>query len=108
MAHAVPLAINSGSVHLKGSDFVIHQDSSLEKNISASTFNDLQSAIHDLGRHSLLSANTNYRYTESEAELVSYQVIVHTGNVRGAGTDASIFINIFGENVCTCPYTLIT
>jgi hypothetical protein len=29
--------------------------------------------------------------------LVKYMVEVHTGNKMGAGTDANVFINIFGE-----------
>lgn len=28
----------------------------------------------------------------------SYSVKVHTGDVRGAGTDANVFINLYGEN----------
>lgn len=31
-------------------------------------------------------------------EKVHYTVIVHTGNVKFAGTDADVFIQMFGEN----------
>lgn len=29
---------------------------------------------------------------------VEYEVKVHTGDVRGAGTDANVFLNIYGMN----------
>ena len=29
--------------------------------------------------------------------VVNYSVMVHTGSKSGAGTDANVFINIFGE-----------
>ena len=29
--------------------------------------------------------------------VVKYEVMVHTGKKRGAGTDANVFITIFGE-----------
>ena len=29
--------------------------------------------------------------------VVQYAVSVHTGSKRGAGTDANVFLNIFGE-----------
>ncbi|XP_078666046.1 lipoxygenase homology domain-containing protein 1-like isoform X1 [Branchiostoma floridae x Branchiostoma belcheri] len=31
-------------------------------------------------------------------EMKQYQVLVYTGDVKGGGTDANVFINIFGEN----------
>lgn len=30
-------------------------------------------------------------------ELVSYEIDVKTGDVRGAGTDANVFLTIFGD-----------
>lgn len=68
------------------------------EDLTATQMNDMQSAINDLGTRHGLCVSTNMQ-AESEAELVTYQVIVHTGSIRGAGTDASIFITIFGENV---------
>ena len=33
----------------------------------------------------------------SPYSVVNYAVSVHTGNKLGAGTDANVFINLFGE-----------
>lgn len=35
----------------------------------------------------------------SDLPLRRYKVIVHTGDAKGAGTDANVFISIFGEKV---------
>lgn len=40
-------------------------------------------------------ANQIFIFSE---EKIHYTVIVHTGNVKFAGTDADVFIQMFGEN----------
>lgn len=47
----------------------------------------------------LKCASSMLRFSEDEQEeKVHYTVIVHTGNVKFAGTDADVFIQMFGEN----------
>ncbi|XP_061173091.1 lipoxygenase homology domain-containing protein 1-like [Saccostrea echinata] len=47
----------------------------------------------------LKSASNTLHFSEnSQEEKVHYTVIVHTGKVQYAGTDADVFIQIFGEN----------
>lgn len=36
--------------------------------------------------------------------MKKYNIKVHTGAVRGAGTDANVFINLFGEKVSDIPH----
>ena len=37
-------------------------------------------------------------FSFSELKPVQYEVKVYTGDVSGAGTDANVFINLFGEH----------
>ena len=39
--------------------------------------------------------------------MISYEVSVYTGDKRGAGTDANVFLNIFGERGDTGERTLL-
>ena len=117
---------DGGSGGGEGSDFKVHHGPPSDKDFptakSSLSLDDLQSAINDLGiallplsphvssslpcsPHFSYVRTTDSKLVESEVELVSYQVVVHTGNIRGAGTDASIFITIFGENVCSHLFT---
>lgn len=32
--------------------------------------------------------------------LKNYTIVIATGNLKGAGTDANVFINLFGTKVC--------
>ena len=38
--------------------------------------------------------------TETMATTVKYKIIVLTGDVSGAGTDANVLITLYGEKVC--------
>lgn len=42
----------------------------------------------------------------SEMKVVKYKVSVRTGDKRGAGTDANVYIILHGENGSTGKYTL--
>lgn len=42
--------------------------------------------------------------TASELAMKKYKVMVHTGDVKGAGTDANVFITIHGHSVCISAY----
>lgn len=40
---------------------------------------------------------------QTYAPMINYKVSVITGNVRGAGTDANVFITIYGDSGGTFP-----
>lgn len=64
--------------------------------------------------HGNSECHTNpYRFSKSDGDgaiardvkvsqfaIKHYKVHVHTGNVRGAGTDANVFVTVFGKDVC--------
>ena len=35
---------------------------------------------------------------ESVVQIVNYTIVVHTGDIAGAGTDANVWMRLYGEN----------
>jgi hypothetical protein len=52
------------------------------------------------------TSNETAGTSTSQGAQVSYQIVVTTGNVRGAGTDANVFVQLFGDQGETAVVTL--
>lgn len=69
---------------------------------SVATSTDRSKSAHTYARFSMDEDDRRIERDIDATDLreVKYKIITRTGDIRGAGTDANVFITLHGEKVC--------